>query len=178
MRFRVVVLVLIAVAGFLWTPGMAVRAENGCPYGYTPWRVPIVSPQTDCLPIVREENSAPPVTPAMPEPQWASRWGAVSIGSTATGGGVGIVTDRESRKAAERAAVQMCAESGGGPLCKSNLLAYHDQCVAIVWGDRSYVVRSAETVAEAAEASLSECNEKTPGCRIFYSGCSLPVRIR
>lgn len=149
------------------------RAENGCPAGYTPWRVPIQSPQTDCVPIV-DDAEAPSAAPRAP--QWVSRWGAIAIGDTSGGDGVGISVDRKSRGDAQRAAARQCSERGGGAACRAKIFAYHDQCVALAWGTRGYNINSAATLEEATAISARECAARTEGCRIYYSGCSLPVQ--
>lgn len=174
MQFRATgcAILLLALWGVADRP---VRAENGCPAGYTPWRVPIQSPQSDCVPIV-DDVEAQPATPRAP--QWVSRWGAIAIGDTSTGGGVGISVYRKSRGDAQRAAIRECSDTGGGAACRVNIFAYHDQCVALSWGTRGWNINSAETLEEATANSARECAGRTEGCRIFYSGCSLPVQRR
>lgn len=168
---------LILLVGLVLLAGLArfAHAEGGCPAGYEPWRVPIQS-MADCMPIQGDDRPGPPVASSAPGPRWVSRWGAVAIGSTAAGGGVGVATDQRSRSKAESAAIKQCRETGGGKACK--VFSYHDQCVAIAWGSRSYVVQSAESIALASRIALEECDGKTDACRIFYSACSLPQVAR
>lgn len=148
------------------------RAENGCPLGYTPWRVPMLSID-DCVPIIYDDEP-----PAPREPVWENRWGAISIGSTATGGGVGMSVGRKSERQARNVAIKQCESTGGGPVCRSRVFAYHNQCVALSWGNKSYVVVSAATMNEATREATRDCNARTEGCRIYYTACSYPVRIR
>lgn len=149
-----------------------VRAENGCPYGYTPWRVPILS-LSDCAPIV---DDAPARRPA--EPVWATRWGAVAIGDTTKGGGVGTSVDRKSRREAENAAIKTCESTAGGSDCRADVFSYHNQCVALSWGFSTYVLFTAATLDQAADGATRRCTARNEGCRLYYSACSYPVRIR
>ena len=152
------------------------RAENGCPSGYEPWKIPPTS-TSDCMAIPDYGQGEPAETPTAPEPVWADRWGAIAIGSTESGGGVGVSVDAKSQRAAERAAIDECVTSGGGATCKSEYFSYNNQCAVIAWGNGSYVVQSADTIDLAASIGLARCNQRTSDCRIFYSGCSLPARI-
>jgi Domain of unknown function (DUF4189) len=120
-------------------------------------------------------DQASPTT-APPGEQWATRWGAIAIGSTASGGGVGVSTGMKSKRKAEAAAIKQCKNTGGGSACKA--FAYHDQCAVVAWGAQSYTVQSAESIEIASELAIRDCSAKTADCQVFYSGCSLPERIR
>lgn len=150
----------------------SVNAENGCPAGYEPWKIPVQS-ASDCMAIADYGEVAAPVDA---EPQWVSRWGAIAIGSTAEGGGVGTSTDMSSRRKAEAQAMKTCRSTGGGAECE--VFSYHDQCAVVAWGAASYVVQSAESIGAASEVALGRCRLKTSDCEIFYSACSLPQRKR
>lgn len=156
--------------GLCW----AAHAENGCPAGYEPWKIPVES-ASDCVAIPDYGQEEGPPGPAA-EARWLSRWGAIAIGSTAAGGGVGTTTGQRSRRQAESAALKICRDTGGGAKCK--VLSYHDQCAAVAWGADSYVVQSAESIKVASGIALDQCHEKTSDCRIYYSACSLPERAR
>ncbi|MCC7249824.1 MAG: DUF4189 domain-containing protein [Lysobacter sp.] len=110
-------------------------------------------------------------------PQWATRWGAIAIDPNAPRGGVGVSSDSKSRRAAEKMAVRLCRSSGGGKTCRIQT-SYDNQCGVIAWGDRYYSTANGATVDEAARLALDECAKETSGCRVFYSNCSYPVRIR
>lgn len=155
---------------------LGVRAENGCPPGYLPWKIPVEN-TSDCVAIANygQEPDAPMVSES-PAPRWVSRWGAIAIGSTAGGGGVGVATDQHSRRKAESIAMKQCRDTGGGKECE--VFSYHDQCAVVAWGNRSYVVRSAASIDIATGVALEQCRERTEGCRIFYSACSLPQPSR
>lgn len=147
-------------------------AENGCPAGYEPWKIPVQS-SSDCMPIADYGQADDPVAA---KPQWVSRWGAIAIGSTLSGGGVGTSTDMASRRKAESQAIKECRRTGGGSECE--VFSYHDQCAVVAWGEASYVVQSAESIKVASEVALDRCRAKTGDCRVFYSACSLPQRKR
>jgi hypothetical protein len=78
--------ITLAVASGLLVPVHPVRAENGCPNGYTPARTPIES-MSDCT-AIPFYNDEPPEESVPPEPVWESRWGAIAIGNTSMGGGL------------------------------------------------------------------------------------------
>ena len=176
-RFRSISPVLALAVAMLFAIGSPVRAENGCPYGYTPWRIPVTS-QMDCvaMPESDDPDTGGPSSPS--RPVYADRWGAVAIGSTAAGGGVGFTANQHSQSAAKRRAIQQCMATGGGDICRSKVLAYHNQCVAVSWGTHSYSVNSAPTLELAAADAHRDCGESTDNCRLFYSACSMSERIR
>ena len=111
-----------------------------------------------------------------PAQQWVTRWGAIAIGSTASGGGFGASTRMKSKRKAEAAAVKECKSSGGGSTCK--VFAYYDQCAVVAWGTRSYTIQSAESLEIATRLAVDGCSVKTDDCQVFYSGCSYPERIQ
>lgn len=158
---------------------VSLRAENGCPAGYEPWRIPIQS-QSDCMAIPNYgQQSAQQPQQRTPEssPQWLPRWGAIAVGSTASGGGVGVASDMSTRRLAEKAALKQCKDTGGGKLCRIEI-SYSNQCAAIAWGDRFYNTARAETLELASDLSLGACGKHTTNCKIYYSNCTFPVRIR
>lgn len=151
---------------------LSANAENGCPAGYEPWKIPIES-MSDCMAI---PDYGQPAEGASAVPAWASRWGAIAIGSTTSGGGVGTATGKKSRRKAESIAIKTCRDTGGGSECE--VFSYHDQCAVIAWGTDSYTIQSAQSIDLASRIALKKCSESTKNCRIFYSACSLPERIR
>lgn len=160
----------------LWAGlSLVAHAENGCPLGYAPAKIPVES-SSDCVAIPGYWDSEAPAASVTAEPQWTSRWGAIAIGSTAAGGGVGTITDQPSRRKAESIAMKRCRETGGGKQCK--VFSYHDQCAVVAWGLEHYVVRGAESIERASQVALEQCRAKTDDCRIFYSACSLPQPSR
>ncbi|QWP75707.1 DUF4189 domain-containing protein [Lysobacter sp. K5869] len=109
------------------------------------------------------------------DPNWKSQWGAIATdGANAA---LGTSTQIDSRKAAEKSALTLCKEDGGKN-CKIKL-TYHDQCASLISGDRLFFVQSAENQDEAVTDGLERCKiAGETGCREYYSGCSLPKRIR
>ncbi len=122
-------------------------------------------------------SPAPTVYEVPSGPQWATRWGAIAMDPTASSGGVGVASDMKTQRAAEKAAIKQCRSKGGSKQCRLQV-AYDNQCGVIAWGDSYYTTANAETLDHAAEIGLKACSEKTGNCKIYYSNCSYPVRIR
>ena len=112
-----------------------------------------------------------------PAPRWVTRWGAIAVGSTASGGGFGVSTNMKSKRKAEATAIKQCKSTGGGPTCRTALV-YHDQCAVVAWGAQSFTVQGAESIEIASELAMRDCNTRTEDCQVFYSGCSYPERIQ
>jgi hypothetical protein len=129
----------------------------------------------DGVPYCAQSTPPPSVVPSGSE--WADRWGAIAIGSTASGGGVGVATDMTSRQSAEKSAIMQCRGSDGGKTCRIEL-AYSNQCGVIVWGDTYFETESAATSDQAEAAALDVCSQQTSNCRLYYADCSYPVRVR
>jgi hypothetical protein len=79
-------------------------AEGGCPLGTYPANPPATNV---CNPLPDSQ------APAQPQGRWETRWGAIAIGSTASGGGVGVVADMPTKRKAEKAAMSQCKTTGG-----------------------------------------------------------------
>ncbi len=129
----------------------------------------------DGIPYCSQPSPSSYVVPSGPE--WESRWGAIAIGSTASGGGIGVASDMKNRRAAEKTALRQCRSSGGGKTCRIEL-AYANQCGVIVWGDTYFETESAETADKAETEASKVCDRQTSNCRLYYANCSYPVRIR
>jgi hypothetical protein len=139
-------------------------------------------PQGGCPPGMRLEGfSCVYDAPAPPTqqlgPQWSSRWGAIAIDPTVSQGGLGVVSDMRSERSAEKAAIKQCQKSGGTKQCRIKL-SYDNQCAVIVWGDNYFSTANAQTVNEAFELAFAQCSERTSNCKLYYSNCTYPVRIR
>lgn len=116
-------------------------------------------------------NSLPP---DVPSPQWQTRWGAVAAGS----GGFGASVNMPSKRKATKEALRSCKKSGGGDKCVV-MVSYYNQCAAVAWGDGSYSASArAGRIELAQQLALKACGEQTSGCKVFYSECSYPARIR
>ena len=139
------------------------RAEGRCPPGYVPtgggsagWE--------GCAPMGggRDED---------PGPQWKTRWGAIATGK----GAFGAVENATSKGTAERIAMQRCRASTPGAQCKIKG-SYHDQCVALAWGDSGALAFRSPDKADAERMAVDICSQHTTDCQLYYSACSLPVR--
>lgn len=153
----------LLVAGSAW-------AEGNCPQGYYPvgggnggW--------AGCAPI--PSNNAPPPNTG---PQWAKRWGAIAIDDQVSrfGGAEGY----SSARCAEKAAIAICKKNGGTKSCKVSGGAYYNQCGALAWGDTLARISTAGTIEEAQKYAVQGCSQRTANCKIYYSGCSYPERVR
>lgn len=79
---------------------------------------------------------------------------------------------------AKKAALRACRDSGGGKHCKVGL-SYSDRCVAYAMGDDYSVGVARSPMPEKAYAiAIDSCAESTTNCKVTYSACSLPVRIK
>jgi Domain of unknown function (DUF4189) len=145
-------------------------AENGCPNGYEPWKIPVES-SSDCmaLPDYGNDSVAQPRSPI-----WETRWGAVAIGAA---GGGGAVTDMRSERQAKNAAVKQCKKTVGNQKMECKALAYYNQCVVVAWGSTGYVTQSAEDIPTASVAATQRCSEKHADCEVYYSGSSYPKLV-
>lgn len=130
-----------------------------------------------CIPPEELNNSSSDsrAQPAERLARWTNRWGAIVIDSNT--GLDGLVTDYSSKSAAVKAAMNACV-SLGGRQCKVEQV-YSNGCAAVAWGSNSHGTTSADTEAQAQALAMQACTEGgTQGCKIAYSACSLPVRIR
>ncbi|MCU4638996.1 DUF4189 domain-containing protein [Acinetobacter courvalinii] len=127
-----------------------------------------------CLPPDHQNsplNNLPSASP--PPPVWATRWGAIATdGPTAS---LGAVVDMRSKRQAEKAALTEC-RAKGGKKCEVDL-AYYNQCAVMVTGDNSYLSQGAVSKEEATRIAMQKCQAKDVNCRVYYSGCSMPVRV-
>ncbi|WP_414650171.1 DUF4189 domain-containing protein [Dyella sp.] len=88
-----------------------------------------------------------------------------------------LSTEMPSRKAAEKSAVADC-QNQGGKRCESRAW-YRNGCGSMAAGNRNYSVNTAQTLDEAKAISLRNCTAQGDNtCKIFYSNCASPQRIR
>lgn len=154
-------------AGLLWI-GLA---EAQCPPGMYPFQFSPNQPFS-CAPIPGEVNQQ---APQLPAEQWERRWGALA--TSVPDGVLGVSTDQSSKREALRRAVSDCAAKGGVN-CKIEI-SYDNQCAVVVVGDGGYNASNATTVDKAAELSMKTCRDAgRTNCHVYYSACSLPIRIR
>lgn len=99
-------------------------------------------------------------------PRYASRWGAIATSDTTLK--MGVSFGETSRDSAEHQAMERC----GSVDCRIDF-SYHDQCVAVAWGEGYSAMTSAMTVDEATTLSLERCRAQAGRCKTIYSECSL-----
>lgn len=111
--------------------------------------------------------------PAAPPVRWADRWGAIAD----DGNGVaGIVASMQSKDLAESSAISECKKRGGGACTIA--LTYHNQCAAVATSNTAAFSSGAPTLEEAKDRAMQQCGRTGEQCWIYYSGCSLPVRVQ
>ncbi|MGJ7491923.1 DUF4189 domain-containing protein [Variovorax sp. ZT4R33] len=151
---------------FLWAG--IVHAQAACPPGQIPYGSG--NGLNVCGPSNRQQSAPQP-----PAPQWESRWGAIA--TDAPKGVIGATVDKPSKREASQAAVSDCQQQGGVN-CRIDV-AYDNQCAVLVVGVNGYNTPNAATVEKATELGMKTCREAgSTDCRVLYSACSLPVRIR
>lgn len=161
------VLYLLTVSGLL-------RAEGGCPSGMIPYRGTDLS---SCGPVPAgyyDNNSNDTAQSVAPPVRWADRWGAIAFSKSENF--VGVAADMTSERAAKRAAIADCL-AAGGQKCEVGL-SYYNQCGVVAWGERHVTTARAATINQASERALKTCSEKSEGCKIVYSNCSLAQRVQ
>ena len=121
-------------------------------------------------------NSAGGGGNSAPHEVWSDRYGAIANDAT---GKSGESANQSSQAQANEIALDKCKQKGGVD-CKITL-PYRDTCIAIAHGTTSGSGMDSGSTLKAAEAdALIACSNNTHGqqCSIFYSACSLPVRIQ
>lgn len=106
-------------------------------------------------------------------PIWQDRYGAIAVDVVT--GSYGWASGAKSKREAFKAAISDCG--GGG--CKVQADG-RNTCLATAWGGgiRSYAAGA--SLEQVETAVLEKCNKNGTGaaCKLDYSACSLPVRIR
>lgn len=157
-------IVLAAVFLFASTSAIA-QCPAGIPSGGNPACVP---------PDIYYDTPGFSEPPPLPGPQWQTRWGAIVAG----GGGFGASVNMTSKRKAVKEAMRACKSTGGGKSC-TLMIAYYNQCAAVSWGDGSYSASaSAGKIELARELAQAGCSGQTTRCKVLYSECSYPMRIR
>jgi hypothetical protein len=162
---------LLLVAGF-------VHAEGECPPGMFPTNPPGAQGPVGCAPIPGYNNNQQQKQFRPPPPQWESRWGAIAtdFAHHSAGAGAGSAVDKLSKSEAELAAVAEC-QSNGGSNCKIEV-AYDNECAAMVVGDEIHSATADTTIEKAIQSSMKTCRGADINCHVYYSACSLPIRIQ
>ena len=158
----------LIVAG-LWLLG-TVGAHADCPPGSY-----LVSNPTNTYCLPDPNYRGPQQAPQQPAEQWERRWGALA--TSVPDGVLGVSTDKRSEREASQVATRDCAAKGGFN-CKIEI-TYDNQCAVVVVGDGGYNASNATTANRAVELSMKTCRDAgRANCHVYYSACSLPVRIR
>jgi hypothetical protein len=143
-------------------------AEYGCPAGMVP-DAPAAAGAAASIRSCRPNNS-----PQHQAPIWSTRWGAIALDAT---GVSGQAAGERTERSAKRAAVAHCKERGGEK-CEPKF-TYYNQCVVVVNTDDNSLTRSASSEDEAKEVAFEACRRRRSNeCKLFYSACSLPVRVQ
>ena len=110
-----------------------------------------------------------------PQVRWADRWGALAEDGKGT---LGVAVDAATKADASNTAIADCRKRGGGG-CQVSL-AYFNQCAVLVAGNTGSNVARAETKDAAISLAMKGCEGRdgVGACRVYYSGCSLPVQIQ
>jgi hypothetical protein len=165
MRFLVLLALLAAYSDVCF-------AEGGCPDGFYPYNTPAAK---QCVPIPKNSMGGGEV----PQVRWESRWGAIAMDLSASEseGGFGAVTDMRSRREAEKSALLRCSQDGA-KACKVSL-RFENQCAVITGGaDGRAYIRAAADAESTSKLAMEDCRRKTRDCVVYYTGCSLPVRVK
>lgn len=110
-----------------------------------------------------------------PPPIWSDQWMAIATDSAKAS--LGTATYMSSRELAESKAVEDCQKKGGLN-CKLQM-STQNGCAAMILGKNAFNVNSAETITEAIDNGMRQCKSAgDQNCRVYYSACSLPVRIQ
>lgn len=165
--------------GLLLLLGSVVRAEGNCPPGYYP--IGAASGQggpQGCAPIpgyTNNQQQAQPQPPPPLPPRWVDQWGAIATDFAHSSAGASV--NQPNRKAAKQAAIANC-QSNGGSACKIETW-YSNACAVMVVGDKTHISVSAATIGDATQEGMKTCaKDGDTNCHVYYSACSMPVRIQ
>lgn len=177
MRNAVLVVLAALTLSSMTSNSMAQQAPHVCGAGPGPNEVmagvqpagPGVAPTPLCYWKSDEQGQV------APQMRWADRWGALAQDGE---GVLGVAANASSKAEAAKIAVADCLVRGGGN-CNISM-TYYNQCAVVAAGEvGSYIARAA-TESEASGLALSGCKNMAGAgeCRIYYSGCSLPVQVQ
>ena len=110
-------------------------------------------------------------TAPQPTGYWQKTWGAIAPSSV--GGVLGTAVGAGSKREAKRLALADC-QAKGGRSCRVDV-AYQNQCVSMVTGDKTYSWARAASVAQATKLAMDDCNKDNESCDIYYFACTEPI---
>lgn len=149
---------------------------NNCPPGYYPtggdqagWHA--CAPMDSGISNDSEDNE--PEEPQTAQEVWEDRWGALATAN----GAMGQATSKRTKEEAEREAIADCRARAGTEVCKLKT-AYYNQCVALSWGSEGNVAARGPDPKEVEQRANEICSASYSNCKIYFSACSLPVRVR
>lgn len=101
---------------------------------------------------------------------WEDRYGALAIDRTS--GNLYPIENESSRRRAIRASLKNCGNN-------SCFLAVdvRNGCIASSWGG-GYFSHGGVDKASVEEEAMGKCRSEYDSCKLKYSGCSLPVRVK
>ncbi|WP_161786150.1 MULTISPECIES: DUF4189 domain-containing protein [Lysobacter] len=141
------------------------HSEGGCPAGMIPYSG---TSTRSCGPIQSGPGGG------IAGPKWKTRWGAIASDDS---GHYGVSVNQTSKARARDAAIEDC-RGHGGQTCKLHF-AYENQCVAVASSTAESFSASAATGLQATAISMERCEaSKTGKCWLYYTDCSLAVRVR
>ena len=149
-----------------------VHSEYGCQSGFVPvyqnGRQVCVADYN--LPVWSQGRGV-----QVPQQLWESSWGAIAVDNDV--GAFGIVENRESKRAARKAAIEDCKQHGGVKCTAPSY--YANQCVVMIASSGGYeITYGADKIAKEREG-MAKCTGAGYGnCRVYYSGCSWPRRVK
>ena len=150
--------------------GVAVHAQAACPPGTVPYGTgngPSACGPDDSQP----QQSARPQRP--PE-IWVDHFGAIATDEPR--GAMGASTYMQDRHSAENSAIADC-HAEGGVNCVVQI-SYGNECVALVVSGKFFNVNDGDTVDQATKNGMEVCKTVANDCQVYYSACSLPIRIQ
>ena len=163
---RIVLLMLMVLCSLTVYGQQAPNGGSPCPPGMVPGYGTCYSPSDPA------RYGGEPQAPSLAGPLWQDRFGAFAVDSTT--GSYGYASGVSNKKAAFKAAIDDCG--GGG--CEVVSWARNGCLVAVSGGSSSYAVRADLKQAETAAMDRCSKNGADSACKIIYSACSLPVRVR
>lgn len=164
MKFRVPLGVLFLLACYLCpTPS---NAEGGCPNGEYPqegpgWRTCIPFPQVQGT---GNQQSAP---------RFKNSWGAIAVDADI--GALGTTLTADSRDDAVDKALSECKQKGGANC--TVMIKVSNACMAMALATNDIYTEGGTTTSEAETKAIGHCKGKDARCSIYFSGCSVPVRL-
>jgi len=162
-------LMMALLCACLFSVSKPTFAEGNCPSGYMPSSGGPGGVQ-GCAPLRGASSSN-----TQDGGVWEDRYGAVATDPHL--GLLGSSKNMESRRLAEKAALDDC-KSQGGQSCKLETW-YRNGCVATASGHNAYATESAKDQDGANKAAMKSCQaDGNTGCHVYYAACSSPQRVR